>query len=144
VNTRRTRRGRVDALATSNPWRSSVMKFWLHAVLALLVFAGVLNGVGIGNTAEANPTTYDFEIGPSSSKTTDPIYDASDCEGIAQHFVENPIPLNALDVANGEEIVGWEIACPIDVVASGGDMNGPGSSRIIPRRFGFIRVKYAQ
>jgi hypothetical protein len=116
------------------------MKLWFHLVLAVVAVAGFVHG---GSGVVADPVTWTSEVGPHSAATTDPIFKEGGCAGIAAHFAANPIPLNAIDLETGDEIIGWEVYCPDVVVASQGSMGGTGPVRMIPRNFGFIRMKYA-
>jgi hypothetical protein len=114
------------------------MKSWLpHLLLACLVLAGFVH------TSRAEAVFFDFEAGPASASATAGPYHDADCEGVKRHFQQNPVPIGAIDVATGDEIVGYEIFCPMDVVLSEGAMEGPGGERFVPREWGGIRVKYA-
>jgi hypothetical protein len=113
------------------------MKLWFHAALALLLFAGALHDV------RANPPTYDFDSGAASAEVVDQVFADEGCEGVAKHFANNPIPINAIDAATGREIIGWSIHCPEEVVAAGGEQAGASSVRRIYRSFGYITVRYA-
>jgi hypothetical protein len=108
-----------------------------HLLLASLVLAGFVH------TSDANPSYFHFEQGSASTEATMPPYLADDCEGVRRHFQANPVPVGAIDVEMGKEILGYEILCPDVAVAGGGSMAGGGPERIIPRPWGAIRVKYA-
>jgi hypothetical protein len=75
---------------------------------------------------------FDFERGRASPAALDPILRPA-CAELAAHFRDNPIPVGAVDAANGKEIVGWEVRCVDDVVAPGGSMAGDGASRTLAR-----------
>jgi hypothetical protein len=125
---------------SNQPKEYSAMKVWFHVALALLVGAGFVQDATVG----ADPIVFDFDVGCASAPTTDPIFHETGCEGIKAHFEANPIPLEAIDISNGKEIIGWEIHCPVEVSVSAGTMTGPGPSRRVFRTFGWIEVKYAE
>jgi hypothetical protein len=117
------------------------MKSPIHLLLAIVALAGFVHQTP--PPVEADIVVYDFDVGPASSSTTDKVYQADGCEGIADHFAANPPPIGAIDAFNGREIIGWEVVCGEEIAAAGGTMGGPGGERIIPRSFGHIRVSYA-
>jgi len=103
----------------------------------LLALVAALTAPRVG----ASVTTFDVNVGATSAATMDPIYASLGCAGIAAHMSANPIPVGAIDVANGKEIVGYEVICEGGVVAWGGTLAG--SRRTVARTFGYIRLYYA-
>ena len=106
-----------------------------HVALAMLFFLGCVHS--------AYPSTdFDFDApgGTASSQVCDAFYNASDCPGIQQHFMNQPIPLGSIDGANGKMIVGYDVICEGVVVVSAG--GGGTSSRDVYRTFGMIHVRY--
>ena len=117
------------------------MKFLIHAALTLLAIVGLVRGVP---SAYSDITTFNVNNGAYAPQAIDPIYQALDCEGIHDYCNRNPIPLNAIDVDNGREIIGWEVVCEGEVVVAQGTGTGnPEDQRDVPRSFGKIVLKYA-
>jgi hypothetical protein len=106
-----------------------------HVALAFLFFLGCIHSAYPG-------TDFDFDApgGTASSGVCDPIYNDQDCPGIQSHFQMQPIPLGAIDGANGKMIAGYDVICEGSTVVSAG---GAGTStRDVLRSFGIIRVRY--
>ena len=116
------------------------MKHSLRLALAALVLLGCV----CTSFATVPPYSFSVPSSPSSEQMTDSIYNASGCAGIAAHFDQNPPPLEAIDLDNGREIIGWEVDCHDHTVAQGGQTGGdPADERVIPRAWGTITVHYA-
>ena len=117
------------------------MKFLIHAVLALVTIVGLTQGAP---SAYSNPVPFNVSTGAYSAATMDPIYLTQDCEGISAWCELHPIPLNAIDVENGREIIGYEVICDDLTVAGAGVGTGfPIDQRDVPRGCGKIVLKYA-
>jgi hypothetical protein len=111
------------------------MKRSLYVALSLLVFLGCVH-----SAYPAAEFDFDAPGGTASAQVCNPIYNTADCPGIHQHFMNQPIPMGSVDVANGKTIVGYDIVCEGAIIMSVG---GAGTeTRDVHRTFGVIRVRY--
>ena len=111
----------------------------MRPILLLVVLA--LCSLPFASALRADIVTFDVNTGDTSAGTMDPIYASLGCAGIASHMSSHPIPVGAIDVANGKEVVGWEVICEGGTVAWGGTLAGP--RRTVARACGYIRLYYA-
>jgi hypothetical protein len=113
------------------------MKITIQLSLLLFVF------LGITASAYSDPMPFHVNAGWSSIPAWDAAYDEDECDGVYELFEEHPIPLGAIDVETGREIVGWEIICDDLIIMSvGNTTTPPQDNRLVPRGTGWIRLHY--
>ncbi len=114
------------------------MRFALYLALLLFVTLGCLH------TASSDVATYNVDVGWHSMTNCDIVYQAYLCDGILDLFTNHPIPIGAIDEANGREIMGYEIICDDQIILIGGVPDAPPEdTRDVPRGFGTIKLRYA-
>jgi hypothetical protein len=113
------------------------MKLTIQLALFLFVFLGI--------TAAAYPDPLPFNVheGWSSMSAWDAAYGDDECDGVYELFEEHPIPIGAVDLDNGREIVGYEIICDDAILIDmGNTATPPEDNRVVPRGSGWIRLHY--
>ncbi len=113
------------------------MRTSLFLALTLFVTLGVLRD------ARSDTIPFDVDTAYSSLLYTDDLYASGGCPAIVADFSDHPVPLGAIDVSNGREIVGWEIICDDHLVLLEGNTAPAGEDeRDVQRSFGTIRLHY--
>lgn len=113
------------------------MRFTLHVALALFVV------LGAAQSAWSTLPPYNADAGWHSASMCDATYAAYGCDGIRSLFEDHPVPIGAVDEANGRVIMGYEIICDgLTILIGGVPTAPPEDTRDVPRGFGTLRIRY--